>query len=75
MGLTLIEAMKHATRVGFRAVNETEVVHLFGGDLDRDRSLVDRNGPEARASRTEQKPRSMRLTLEVAVINGAATRH
>jgi hypothetical protein len=71
-------------RVGFRAVNEgyrrdygavendTEFVHLFGGDLDVDRSIVDLNGPEARASQTEQKVRSMRLTLEAAVINGDA---
>jgi hypothetical protein len=124
MGLTLIEAMKHETRVdrlavsktfaegqllrrlpfrnlaggalqfakerklprvGFRAVNEgyrrdygaveheSEFVHLFGGDLDVDRSIVDLNGPEARASQTEQKVRSMRLTLEAAVINGDAT--
>jgi len=105
MGLTLIEAAKHETRVerlavirtfsegqlirrlpfrnltggalkfakekklprvGFRAVNEgyrrdygavaneTEFVHLFGGDLDVDRSIVDLNGIEARASQTEQ---------------------
>ncbi|MGL6133567.1 MAG: major capsid protein [Prochlorococcaceae cyanobacterium] len=124
MGLTLIEAMKHETRVdrlavtktfaegqllsrlpfrnlaggalkfakevklprvGFRAVNEgyrrsvgaikndTEFVHLFGGDLDVDRSIVDLNGPEARASQTEQKVRSMRLTLEAAIINGDAS--
>jgi hypothetical protein len=124
MGLTLIEAMKHETRVdrlavsktftegqllrrlpfrnlvggalkfakekkmprvGFRAVNEgyrrdygavaqeSEFVHLFGGDLDVDRSIVDLNGPEARASQTEQKVRSMRLTLEAAIINGDAT--
>ncbi|MCP9826018.1 hypothetical protein KBY78_11565 [Synechococcus sp. EJ6-Ellesmere] len=123
MGLTLIEAMKHETRVerlaviktfsegqlisrlpfrnllggalkfavekkmprvGFRAVNEgyrrdygavaddTEFVHLFGGDLDVDRSIVDLNGPEARASQTEQKVRSMRMTLEAAIINGDA---
>jgi hypothetical protein len=49
---------KKMPRVGFRAVNEgyrrdygavendTEFVHLFGGDLD-----VDLNGPEARGSR------------------------
>jgi hypothetical protein len=124
MGLTLIEAMKHETRVdrlavtktfaegellrrlpfrnlaggalkfakevkmprvGFRAVNEgyrrsvgaikndTEFVHLFGGDLDVDRSIVDLNGPESRASQTEMKVRSMRLTLEAAIINGDAT--
>ncbi|MCP9820676.1 hypothetical protein KBZ18_14405 [Synechococcus sp. Cruz-9H2] len=124
MGLTLIEAMKHETRVdrlavsktfvegqllrrlpfrnlsggalqfakekkmprvGFRAVNEgyrrdygavaqeSEFVHLFGGDLDVDRSIVDLNGPEARASQTEQKVRSMRLTLEAAIINGDAS--
>jgi hypothetical protein len=69
---------KKMPRVGFRAVNEgyrrdygavendTEFVHLFGGDLDVDRSIVDLNGPEARASQTEQKVRSMRLTLEAA---------
>ena len=124
MGLTLIEAMKHETRVdrlavsktfaegellrrlpfrnlaggalqfakerklprvGFRAVNEgykrdygavqneSEFVHLFGGDLDVDRSIVDLNGPEARASQTEMKVRSMRMTLEAAIINGDAT--
>jgi len=75
---------KKMPSVGFRAVNEgyrrdygavendTEFVHLFGGDLDVDRSIVDLNGPEARASQTEQKVRSMRLTLEAAVINGDA---
>jgi hypothetical protein len=124
MGLTLIEAMKHETRVdrlavtktfaegellrrlpfrnlsggalkypkeiklprvGFRGVNEgyrrsygaitneTEFVHLFGGDLDVDRSIVDMNGAEARASQTEQKVRSMRMTLEAAIINGDAS--
>jgi len=69
-------------RVGFRAVNEgykrdygvsdnaNEFVHLFGGDLDVDRSIVDLQGPEARAAQTEQKVRSMRLTLEAALING-----
>jgi len=123
MGLTLIEAAKHETRVerlavirtfsegqlirrlpfrnltggalkfakekklprvGFRAVNEgyrrdygavaneTEFVHLFGGDLDVDRSIVDLNGTEVRASQTEQKVRSMRLTLEAAILNGDA---
>jgi hypothetical protein len=72
-------------RVGFRAVNEgynrdygaaenrAEFVHLFGGDLDVDRSIVDLNGPEARASQTEQKVRSMRMTLENALINGDAS--
>ncbi len=48
-------------------------MHLFGGDLDVDRSIVDLNGPESRASQTEQKVRSMRLTLEAAIINGDAT--
>ena len=69
-------------RVGFRAVNEgyrqsygvinsdSEFVHLFGGDLDVDRSIVDLQGPEARAAQTEMKVRSMRLTLEAAIING-----
>ena len=69
-------------RVGFRAVNESyrqsygvinsdsEFVHLFGGDLDVDRSIVDLMGPEARASQIEMKVRSMRLTLEATVING-----
>jgi hypothetical protein len=45
-------------RVGFRAVNEgyrqsygvinsdSEFVHLFGGDLDVDRSIVDLQGPD-----------------------------
>ncbi|MCP9820032.1 hypothetical protein KBZ18_11080 [Synechococcus sp. Cruz-9H2] len=72
-------------RVGFRAVNEgykrdfgvvenaNEYVHLFGGDLDVDRSIVDLQGPAARASQTEQKVRSMRLTLEAAIVNGDAT--
>jgi hypothetical protein len=57
-------------RVGFRAVNEgyrqsygvinsdSEFVHLFGGDLDVDRSIVDLQGPEARAAQTEMKVRS-----------------
>jgi hypothetical protein len=61
-------------RVGFRAVNEgycqsdgvinsdSEFVHLFGGDLDVDRSIVDLQGPEARAAQTEMKVRSMWLT-------------
>ena len=69
-------------RVGFRAVNEgyrrdygvvdsgQEFVHLFGGDLDVDRSIVDLQGPEARAAQTEMKVRSMRLTLEAAIVNG-----
>ena len=68
--------------VGFRAVNEgysqsygvvdqrAEAVHLFGGDVDVDRSIVDLMGPEARASQVEIKVRSMRLTLEATVING-----
>ena len=68
--------------VGFRAVNEgysqsygvvdqrAEAVHLFGGDVDVDRSIVDLMGPEARASHVEMKVRSMRLTLEATVING-----
>ena len=68
--------------VGFRAVNEgysqsygvvdqrAEAVHLFGGDVDVDRSIVDLMGPEARASQVEMKVRSMRLTLEATVING-----
>ena len=67
---------------GFRAVNEShrqtygvvdpqsEAVHLFGGDVDVDRSIVDLQGPEARASQVEMKVRSMRLTLEAALING-----
>ena len=69
-------------RVGLRAVNEgyrrslgaiandTEFVHRFGGDLDVDRSIMDLNGPEARAGQTKQVVRSIRLTLEAAVING-----
>ena len=68
--------------VGFRAVNEgytqsygvvdqrAEAVHLFGGDVDVDRSIVDLMGPEARASQIEMKVRSMRLTLEATLING-----
>ena len=68
--------------VGFRAVTEgysqssgvvdqrAEAVHLFGGDVDVDRSIVDLMGPEARASQVEMKVRSMRLTLEATVING-----
>ncbi|MFN5160626.1 MAG: major capsid protein, partial [Cyanobacteriota bacterium] len=72
-------------RVGFRAVNEgyrqsygvihndSEFVHLFGGDLDVDRSIVDLQGPEARAAQTEMKVRSMRLTLEAAIIKGDDT--
>ena len=43
---------------------QTEAVHLFGGDVDVDRSIVDLQGPEARASQVEMKVRSMRLTLE-----------
>ena len=72
--------------VGFRAVNEgytqsygvvdqrAEAVHLFGGDVDVDRSIVDLMGPEARASQIEMKVRSMRLTLEATVINGDGNR-
>ena len=72
-------------RVGLRAVNEgyrqsygvinsdSEFVHLFGGDLDGDRPIVDLQGPEARAAQTEMKVRSMRLTLEAAIINGDDT--
>ena len=76
---------KELPSVGFRAVNEgyrqsygvvdpqSEAVHLFGGDVDVDRSIVDLQGPEARASQVEMKVRSMRLTLEAALINGDAT--
>jgi hypothetical protein len=72
-------------RFGFRAVNEgyrqrygvinsdSEFVHLFGGDQNVDRSIVDLQGPEARAAQTEMKVRSMRLTLEAAIINGDDT--
>jgi predicted phage terminase large subunit-like protein len=52
---------------------QSEAVHLFGGDVDVDRSIVDLQGPEARAAQTEMKVRSMRLTLEAALINGDAT--
>ncbi len=48
-------------------------MHLFGGDVDVDRSIVDLQGPEARAAQTEMKVRSMRLTLEAALINGKDT--
>jgi predicted phage terminase large subunit-like protein len=41
--------------------------------VDVDRSIVDLQGPEARAAQTEMKVRSMRLTLEAALINGDAT--
>jgi hypothetical protein len=70
--------------VGFRAVNEgytqsygvvdqrAEAVHLFGGDVDVDRSIVDLMGPEARASQIEMKIRSMRLTLEATASNPRA---
>ncbi|MCX5946962.1 MAG: hypothetical protein NTY67_01815 [Cyanobacteria bacterium] len=37
-----------------------------------DRSIVDLQGPEARASQVDMKARSMRLTLEAALINGDA---
>jgi hypothetical protein len=47
---------KKMPRVGFRAVNEG--YRRDYGDLDGDRSIVDLNGPEARASQTEQKVRS-----------------
>ena len=68
--------------VGFRAVNEgysqsygvvdqrAEAVHLFGGDVDVDRSIVDLMGPEARASQIEMKVRSMRLTLDATLSGG-----
>ena len=71
-------------KVGFRAVNEgyqqgfgvidpqSEAVHPFGGDVDVDRAIVDLQGPDARASQIEMKVRSMRLTLEAALINGDA---
>ena len=76
---------KELPSVGFRAVNEgykqsygvvdpqSEAVHLFGGDVDVDRWIVDLQGPEARASQVEMKVRSMRLTLEATLINGDAT--
>jgi hypothetical protein len=82
MGLTLIEAAKVETRLENLAVNEgrtktdgvveplSGAVHLFGGDVDVDRSIADLQGPEARASQVEMKMRSMRLTLEAALING-----
>ena len=75
---------KRMPKVGFRAVNEgydksegvidpqAEAVHPFAGDVDVDRSIVDLQGPDARASQTEMKVRSMRLTLEAALINGDA---
>ena len=51
---------------------QTEAVHLFGGDVDVDRSIVDLQGPEARASQVEMKVRSMRLTpgTDMALSNG-----
>ena len=73
-------------RVGFQAVNEgyrqsygvinsdSEFVHLFGGDLDVDRSIVDLQGPEARAAQTEMKVRSMRLTFDPRAFNGLSKR-
>ena len=76
---------KELPSVGLRAVNEgykqsygvvdpqSEAVHLFGGDVDVDRSIVDLQGPEARASQVEMKVRSMRLTLEAVLVNGDAT--
>jgi hypothetical protein len=66
-------------RVGFRAVNEgyrqsygvinsnSEFVHLFGGDLDVDRSIVDLQGPEARAAQTEMKVRSMPMPMHSSI--------
>ena len=50
-----------------------EGVHLIGGDVDVERSVVARIAPEARCSKIEMKVRSMRLTLEATVINGEAT--
>ena len=76
---------KELPSVGFRAVNEgyrqsygvvdpqSEAVHLFGSDVDVDRSIVDLQGPEARAAQVEMKVRSMRLTMEASLINGDAT--
>ena len=76
---------KELPTVGFRLVNEgyrqsygvvdpqSEAVHLYGSDVDVDRSIVDLQGPEARAAQVEMKVRSMRLTLESLLINGDAT--
>ena len=41
--------------------------------MDVYHSIVDLQGPEARAGQTEMKVRSMQLTLEAALINGDAT--
>ncbi|MFN9619567.1 MAG: major capsid protein [Synechococcaceae cyanobacterium] len=72
-------------RVGFRAVNagyrqsygfinsDSEFVHLFRGDLDVDRSIVDLQGPEARAGQAKTKVRSMHLTLKTSIIIGDDT--
>ena len=43
--------------------SDSELMHLFGGELDVDRSIVGHQGPEARTAQTEMKMRSMRLTV------------
>jgi hypothetical protein len=55
---------KELPSVGFRAVNE---------GYKQSYGVVDLQGPEARAAQTEMKVRSMRLTVEAALINGDAT--
>jgi hypothetical protein len=83
MGLTLIEAAKYESRLEHLAVIKTfsegellsrlPFMNIAGGDVDVDRSIVDLQGPEARASQVEMKVRLMRLTLEATLINGDAT--
>ncbi len=68
LGLTLIEAQKVA-----RCAEQLAVLKTFAqGELLRrlpfrnlvGGSIVDRQGPEARAAQTEMQMRSMRLALE-----------
>lgn len=68
--------------VGFRGINEahqegvgvlnpqSEALHLFGGDLDVDKFIVDTQGPQARAVHTQLKVEALRLNFERTFIKG-----
>jgi len=60
-----------ATRRDYGAVEtDSEFVHLFGADLDVDRSIVTSMPEFPRQARTERRCARLRLTLEAAIING-----
>lgn len=70
--------------VGFRGINEglpegygvinpqSEPLKIFGGDLDVDIAEVDMYGPAARATQTQMKVKSLRMTYEDKFINGSS---